>query len=279
MALVRVLGILVVTVAFLISRAESAEAGGEMRQRVQLVRESTVRILVNGAPAGTGFAVASNLIATNFHVVQQVSPAAGGGTQVAYAGTIKVQLHDGRVLSATPHASVLGSNLQAAIGRDVVVLTVPANDLKPLKLGRLMNAAEGDHVYLAGYPFGIEQLVVATGMLSTKWKAPGYLGQGGARDVAWLDITMNKGNSGGPVLLLADDPVHDVVVGIANFSLNPFAQSAEEFANVAANFPASVIIMGVDFKKFSVLVGAALAAQSHGVGGCVAIDLLQVPKP
>jgi hypothetical protein len=97
--------------------------------------------------------------------------------------------------------------------------------------------------------------------------------------VAWLDITMNRGNSGGPVLLLGSDPSRDAVVGIANFSLNPFAQKAEEFANVAAAFPGSVIILGVDFKRFSMLIGAALASQSHGVGGCLAIDYLHLPKP
>jgi hypothetical protein len=37
---------------------------------------------------------------------------------------------------------------------------------------------------------------------------------------------MNKGNSGGPILLLAEDPTQDVIVGIANFNLNPFAQKA-----------------------------------------------------
>jgi hypothetical protein len=97
--------------------------------------------------------------------------------------------------------------------------------------------------------------------------------------MAWLDNTMNKGNSGGPVVLLADDPARDAVIGIANFNLNPFAQRAEEFAGVAAAFPCNVVIMGVDFKKFSTLIGAALSSQSHGVGGCIAIDYLQLPKP
>jgi|GEM_PF-1667331 len=76
---------------------------------------------------------------------------------------------------------------------------------------------------------------------------------------------MNKGNSGGPVVLLADDPARDVVIGIANFNLNPFAQRDEELAGVAAAFPCHVVIMGVDFKKFSTLIGAALSSQSHGV--------------
>ena len=171
------------------------------------------------------------------------------------------------------------NNLSVAVSRDVTLLTVAANNLKPLKLRRFADAAEGDPLYLAGYPFGVEQVVVGTGILSTKWKAPGYLGQGDTRDVAWLDMTMNKGNSGGPVLLLADDPANDAVVCIANFSLNPFAKSAEDFANVAEKFPGRAVVLGVDFEKFSALIGAALSSQSHGVGGCVAIDYVQVPKP
>jgi len=250
-----------------------------MQQRVQRVKEGTVRVLVNGNPVGTGFAVAENLVATDFHVVQQLTPTAGGQTQITYAPKIEIQLQDGRRHVASPHPSVSGQNLQAAIGKDVALLTVPIKDLRPLKLGRFADVSEGDSVYLAGYPLGVEQVILASGMLSTKWKSAGYLGQGGPRDVAWLDITMNKGNSGGPVLLLADDPSKDVVIGIANFNLNPFAQSAEEFAGIAAAFPGSVMIMGVEFKRFATVIGAALASQSHGVGGCIAIDYLHVPKP
>jgi hypothetical protein len=250
-----------------------------MQKRVQAVKESTVRILVNGKPSGTGFAVAPNLVATSFHVVQQLSPTPNGQTQIAYADVIQVQMPDGRVLSGMPHPTVSGQGFQTALGRDVTLLSVPVNNLRPLKLGHFADASEGDSVYLAGYPFGIEQAVVATGVVSTKWKAPGYMGQGNQRDVAWLDITMNSGNSGGPVLLLGKNPSKDRVIGIANFNLNPFAHSAEEFAGIAAAFPGNVVVMGVDFKGFATLIGAALASQSHGVGGCIAIDYLQLPTP
>lgn len=274
-----ILIVVLILLALLTPYIKSAQGGDDMRIRMQRVKESTAIILVNGQPAGTGFAVTKNIIATNFHVVQQVSPAVGGQTHITYASKIEVRLHDGRQLPATPHPSVQGSNLSARIGRDVTLLSVPDNNLKPLKLGRFADVSEGDRIYLAGYPFGIAQIVVATGILSTKWQTNAYLGQGGARDVAWLDVTMNKGNSGGPVLLLAEDPARDVVVGIANFSLNPFAQKAEEFANVAASFPGNAVIIGVDFKKFSILMGAALMSQSHGVGGCVAIDYVHLPMP
>jgi S1-C subfamily serine protease len=273
------MALLLVAMLAILTGDASAQPRDAMRQRVQKAKESTVRVLINGIPAGTGFAVARNLIATNFHVVQHLAAAPGGQTQATYAVAIQVQLTDGRVLPATPHPSVVGTNLAVAVGRDVALLAVQVNDLKPLRLGRFADIAKGDRVYLAGYPFGVEQIVAATGILSTKWKDPGYLGQGGARDVAWLDVTMNKGNSGGPVVLLADDPAQDVVIGIANFNLNPFAQRAAELANVAASFPGNAVIMNIDFKHLSVLIGAALAAQSHGVGGCVAIDYLKVPNP
>jgi len=268
---------LLLIVTLLIGEPVQAQESGGMRQRFQRIKESTFRILVAGKAAGTGFAVATDLVATNFHVVQQASATASGQTQVGFAATIEVQLQDGRKLPATPHPSVTGRNLQEAIGKDVVLLTVGSKTLRALKLGRFADISEGDALYLAGYPLGVEQSIVTRGTLSTKWKTSGYLGQGGTRDVAWLDVSMTKGNSGGPVVLVSNDPDRDAVIGIANFSLNPFAQSAEELAGIAAAFPGNVAIMGVDFKKFAVIVGAALASQSHGVGGCVAIDYLKVP--
>lgn len=60
-------------------------------------------------------------------------------------------------------------------------------------------------------------------MLSTKWVTSGYLNQGGNREVAWLDVTMNSGNSGGPIVLMGEEPEGDKVIGIASFGLNPFA--------------------------------------------------------
>jgi serine protease Do len=45
--------------------------------------------------------------------------------------------------------------------------------------------------------------------------------------VAWLDLTLNKGNYGGPVIKIGRTPDENRVIGIATFILNPFAQYAE----------------------------------------------------
>lgn len=268
---------LILAIALTMVYTSAVQSENLMRQRVKQAKENAVRIFVNGKPVGTGFAVATGLIATNFHVVQQFS-AVGEQTQVGYASNIEVQLLDGRVVTAKPHSSVMGMGLQEAIGNDVALLTIPVKDLRPFKLGHFADIEEGDEVYLIGYPLYVGQPIITKGMLSTKWKTDGYLGQGGSRNVAWLDITLNKGNSGGPVLLLTDDPAQDVVIGIASFNLNPFARSAEKFAKVVAKFPGNIMIMGIDFKQFSMLIGDALASQSHGVGGCIAIDYVRLPE-
>jgi S1-C subfamily serine protease len=166
-----------------------------------------------------------------------------------------------------------------ALSRDYCLLKTNAQNLFTLPVGNFSDIQEGDNIYLCGYPLGISQPVVARGMLSTKWLAPGYLNQGSSKDVAWLDVTMNRGNSGGPIILLSDQPENDKIIGIATFGLNPFAQPAEELIETAQSFPGSVGIMGIDFKKFSTLIGSALATTSLGVNGCVSIDYSKTVIP
>jgi len=115
-------------------------------------------------------------------------------------------------------------------------------------------------------------------MLSTKWTTSGYLNQGSNREVAWLDITMNRGNSGGPIVLMGEEPEGDKVIGIASFGLNPFADPAEKLIEIVQTFPGNAVLMGVDFKRFVTLRGAALSSNSLnslGVSGCVSIDYLK----
>lgn len=268
----KISAILIMAIVSTMVFTSAARSDYLMRQRVYKAKKNVVRILVNDRPAGTGFPVGGGIIATNFHVVQQISEVEGQ-TQVGYASDIKVQLFNGRVLTAQPYSSSKGIHLQKAIGNDVALLTIPGQFPNPFQLGYFSKVQEGDEVYLIGYPLSVKQPIITKGMLSTKFKIDGYLGQGGSRSVAWLDINMNKGISGGPVLMLSGHrALDDRVIGIANFNLNLFAQSAEKFAKVTAKFPGDVMLMDIDIKKFSMLIDEALTSQSHGIGGCIAID-------
>ena len=248
-----------------------APAGNQMKIRAPRIRESTARILVNGNSCGTGFLVSDSTVFTNFHVVQQMSATSSGQAQLSFANTIEVELSSGQVVPASVDACCQGAGMPEAISKDYAVLNIAQQALPPFKLGSFVQAAEGSDIYLAGYPLRINQSVVARGMLSTKFSDQGRLNQG-SRDVAWLDATLNSGNSGGPVVLMSDDPDEDVVVAIATFNLNPFASFVDKLDTVVQGFQGSVGFMGIKFGDFSGIVSAALRSNSLGVGGCVSID-------
>ena len=245
-----------------------------MATRHQKIVNATVRIEVAGIPKGTGFVAANNIIATNYHVVQAIIRNTQGGISAKVSAPITVIKSSGVILPAEPFNTSQQPQLSKYIGKDYVLLQVNGLGLKPLQLGDLGKAVPGSSIYIAGYPFGVDQPIVTKGMLSTKWKAPGNLGVGDKRNVAWLDVSMNAGNSGGPVIIFGKTPEEDKVIGIATFNLNPFAQRAGDLAEFARQTKerGSVSVMGINIGGFAELVGNALRENSLGVGGCVAIE-------
>lgn len=271
--------LIVVLVFTLINCAQKATANEieafHMSDRIKQIKKSTVRILVNGKPSGSGFVISKNgLIATCFHIVQNAQEV-DTGIIINYAKSIEVELCNGKKLSAVVHESCLKEGFFEAIAKDYCILKVKSNDLTPLSIGSFVDAHEGNNIYICGFPFGINQPVVSVGILSTKWETQAYLVQGNKREVAWLDITMNNGNSGGPIVLMTKDPKGDRVIGIAEFNLNPFAKPSYELVQYVQGFPGTMVIMGVDFKEFSTFIAKALISNSLGVGGCISIDYLK----
>ena len=247
-----------------------------MKERVKRIKRATVRILTNGQPSGTGFVISSaGLIATCFHVVQHIQAAANGQTQITYSPSIEVEFNDGNKLPGTVHVSCQNQGFLEALSKDYCILEIKSKGLVALPLGTFADIYEGADVYLCGFPLGINQPVVSVGMLSTKWVSSGHLNQGSNREVAWLDITMNRGNSGGPIVLMGKDLEGDKVIGIASFGLNPFADPADKLIDIVQTFPGNAVLIGVDFKGFATLIGAALSSNSLGVSGCVSIDYLK----
>lgn len=246
-----------------------------MKHRLESIKRVTVRILINGQPSGTGFIISKDgLIATCFHVVQHSRPTSDGKTEITYSPSIEVEFNDANKIPATVHNSCQNQGFLEALSKDYCILEVESKNLAHLILGTFADAHEGADIYLCGFPLGINQAIASVGILSTKWITSGYLKQGSDREVAWLDITMNKGNSGGPVVLMGNGPEDDKIIGIASFLLNPFADSAEELIQIVQTFRGNAGIMGINFKKFATLIGAALASNSLGVGGCISIDYL-----
>lgn len=250
-------------------------ADSRMPERIARVRPSIVQIFTRGEPSGTGFIIdQGGLIATCFHVIEGALLIDTTGAYSMRPWGIRVRFDDGETLSATLALSSPQAVLNAA-AMDYAILRVPRTGLTALPLGLFSDVVDGSPIYAVGFPYGISQPVTAAGILSTKFQGviPGARPQ--AVDAAWLDIAMNPGNSGGPVIVLRDDPEMDAVVGIADFNLNPFSAYAKQMQATVKHAPTGALgLFDIDMQQFIQLMTAAVANASFGVGGCVSIDYL-----
>ena len=132
---------------------------------------------------GSGFVVdKAGYIITNFHVVEK-------------ADTINVSLASGDEFKA----KVVGKDEKT----DIAVLKVETKkDLPVAKLGNSDGMTQGDWVLAIGSPFGLEQTVTA-GIISAT-------GRSGSQYQRFLqtDAAINQGNSGGPLVNMADAPAN-----------------------------------------------------------------------
>ena len=247
-----------------------------MKVRIKKIKESVVRIHINGNPSGTGFIVSENgLIATCFHVVQSIQPGPNNQPQISHALNIEIELYNGTKLPGNIHQSCQTQGFIEALSKDYTLLEVNTDKkLSPISIGSFADIEEGDKIYICGFPYGIDKPFISSGMLSTKLKINGYLGQGMQRDAAYLDITLNKGNSGGPVILMKDNAEDDIVIGIATFTMTPLSEHLKKLVAMINTFPGNIVLMGVDFKTFSTLIKNSFENTSVGMGGCISIDYL-----
>lgn len=143
---------------------------------VQITTEIKTGSRTRNGPSGSGFFVsADGYVLTNHHVV-------------ADAESIKIKLHDGRVLDAKK----IGQDEPS----DVALLKVEAKSLPAAKIGNVDKLKPGAWVLAFGAPFGFDHSVSA-GIVSAK-----------GRSLPWnayvpfiqSDASINRGNSGGPLV-------------------------------------------------------------------------------
>ncbi|MGA2779188.1 MAG: trypsin-like peptidase domain-containing protein [Steroidobacteraceae bacterium] len=141
---------------------------------------------------GSGFVVREDgMIVTNRHVI-------------VGARTVRVRLSDGRELAA----KVVGADAVT----DIALLSIEAGRLPALHLGSSDAVSVGDAVIAIGNPFGLGQSVSA-GIVSARART---LEDDPYIDFLQTDASINRGNSGGP-LLSADG----TVVGVTSAIFSP----------------------------------------------------------
>ena len=125
---------------------------------------------------GSGFIINKDgYILTNNHVVEN-------------ATDITVKLGDGREFKA----KVIGRDPKT----DIAIIKIEASNLPVIPFGNSDRLEVGEPVMAIGNPFGLNQ-TVTTGIVSAKGR---FIGEGPYDNFIQTDASINRGNSGGPLI-------------------------------------------------------------------------------
>ena len=251
------------------------------QSRMDRLKQSVVRIVIDGEAVGTGFFVSlDGLVLTNWHVIQ--SSLKIDSVSISISKKISVELASGEVVDVKGFVNAIFNEgfLEANL-YDYCIMTLvamPKQKILPLNLSSFNNISEGDLVITCGYPFGMKQQFISSGMLSTKFTEPISIKLNSGKDTifnrsaAWLDLTMNKGNSGGPVIKLGNTPAEDVVIGIATFIQSPFSRKAENFYRQSKESGWDIRSGNFSQTDANQLFALSTVYSSYGISGCVDIS-------
>lgn len=132
----------------------------------------SVVVIRSGNALGSGFALGSNCIVTNAHVIQNPED-------------VTVRSYGGEEYEAY----VLGMDEE----QDIAVLAVPGASFPVLKVADLSATRTGDDVYAIGAPKKMEY-TLTKGVISARERKIGFY------SYIQTDAPINEGNSGGPLL-------------------------------------------------------------------------------
>lgn len=258
------------------------------KERITMLRESVVRILIEGTAVGTGFFISEKgWVATCYHVIAPALKYDSAGVKIS---KIEIETYSGEKVEAGIFVPILQHEGRFNAFVHDYALIAPKQKLKsPARFlipGTTADFEEGDEVYTAGYPLGIKEQFVSKGIISTIWdnkvtlKAPGLPDTTVTSKAAYLDMTLNKGNSGGPIIKMGAFPEDDRVIGIATFILNPYANLSEQLLQIYNNQQGVFLVNGFNQNEGTKVALQAIANNSIGVSGMYFIDYVKalIPK-
>lgn len=142
-----------------------------------------------------------------------------------------------------------------------------------LKIGKFSSIKEGDEIYTCGYPLGIPQQFISKGIVSTKFVDTVSLSDQSqhSRNVILMDITLNRGNSGGPIIKIGQTPGDDEVIAMSDFIINPTGGNINIVIDRLKS-SGGIVIQGVDPNLAMAQLLEYLSSTSVGVSGGMSID-------
>jgi len=166
---------------------------GDFSNVIQKAVKGVVGVVTDKG-SGTGFIVSDEgYIVTNEHVISGASAA----NIISYDNTVY-------------RVSLIGKD----VDRDIVLLKIEAGNYDELEIGNSDDLRVGNKVIAIGNPLGLS-FTVTEGIVS----ALNREGPSGEGDYIQTDVSLNPGNSGGPLINTNGD-----VVGINNFKIGNGAE-------------------------------------------------------
>ncbi|MCW3088504.1 MAG: hypothetical protein JWQ78_1890 [Sediminibacterium sp.] len=249
-------------------------------ERVAKVKSATVLISIEGITAtGSGFFISqAGELLTCWHVIEPAFIRDSAGNMTALR-RIFIQYADGANAEVSIPAIFYRQLYIQARSKDYCLLS-PVQKLQKsfgfYRPGDFSKLNEGQELYSCGYAVGMTQPFVSRGILSTRYTdSSGFVSNNGVdekvlREVALVDLTINKGFSGGPIIKMGATIEEDEVIGIANFLLSPFGQVANEVNSLLARTQADENTETI--LKLLKYLSAVNDNESHGIGACLSIN-------
>lgn len=254
------------------------------KERVNKLKKCVVKVYVEGGiSTGTGFFISENGdVLTCWHVIQAAIKTDSLGNILDIKRLYVEFINRDTIEMKIPIEYFKTKKNTDAVSYDFCVLATDKklkNKTEFLQIGSFEEIVEGDEIYTAGYPLGIPNQFISKGILSTKYTDSSLMlgNKKIKRNVALLDLTMNKGNSGGPIIKLGKSAKEDRVIGIADFLITKNGSTAER---IIKEINERKIDIKIDDGRGNLLYltnifkifAEAIAYSSNGISGCVSIN-------
>ena len=253
-------------------------------QRVAKLKASTVQVSVEGSlQTGSGFFIsASGEILTCWHIIEPALKLDSASGRVIFK-KIYIRFADGEKQEVIIPEVFYNKLYLNAVQADYCLLT-PVKTLTKnfswFKLGDLTKINEGQELYSCSYPVNTAIPFISKGILSNKFiDSSAYIMIGSTkqpikREAALLDMVMNAGQSGAPVIVFGATPEEDEVIGIANFLLSPYGYSLDKLSSTYADEKindndAMMAALSNSVKQFAEVFGNS----TTGISACLSINV------
>ncbi|MEW6715792.1 MAG: serine protease [Nitrospirota bacterium] len=271
----------------------------QIHSLIPKLEQSTIMIFVyqtvdgkeKAVPLGSGFiATEDGLVITANHVVRKdgnegifIEKDKDGKVlkaEIKYRDEINCKLPNNKIykLRVLSDKELLREN--NAFDYDYAILKIidMTDSFNYLEMGDYSTMQVGDSLLFAGFPLYSPNLIIHNGMVSSKYSSAAFGNNKKLEEIIQIDGSINKGNSGGPVL----DIKTGKVVGIINtryVGITPKMDDLRKKIAAQGSLAKIVEIYGVSpMDAILELINIMDATMNVGIGQAVSINYIKEDK-